>query len=108
MVAVGECLRRVVARVRPLTQGEHDVGHVVGLTCLDDARTVHIDTPPGEDGKRVTQSYSLDVSVPPEASQVCVCCVGVSRHCTVDRRCVCALSRCGNRAGVSGSTGGVL
>ena len=79
---------RVVARVRPLTEGEEGEGHSVGLSCLDDARTVQIDTLPGDDGRRVAQSYSLDASVPPDASQVCV----RGRACDT-YACVCAPSR---------------
>ena len=63
---------RVVARVRPLTQAEESSGHGVALACLDDARTVQIDLLPSDNGKRVAQSYSLDASIPPEASQVLI------------------------------------
>jgi hypothetical protein len=66
------CVCRVVVRVRPLTETEEGGGHIVGLSCLEDARTVQIDLPSGDNGKRIAQSYSLDASIPPEASQVCV------------------------------------
>ena len=61
-------------RVRPLTDAERDSGEKAALLCLDDQRTVHIDQPPGEDRTlrstgRVVQSYSLDASIPPDASQ---------------------------------------
>lgn len=60
---------RVVVRVRPLMESEVDKC-TLALACLDDARTVQINLPPGDNGKRISQSYSLDASIPPEASQV--------------------------------------
>ena len=70
---------RVVVRVRPLTEAEEGEGHGVALSCLDDKRTVQIDPLSSEDGKRIAQSFSMDASVPPDASQVsmhyaAVCC----------------------------------
>lgn len=70
-VAFVALVSRVVARVRPLTEAEQGEGHAVALSCLEDNRTVQIDPLSSEDGKRVAQSYSLDASVPPDASQVC-------------------------------------
>ena len=42
----------------------------MALSCLEDAQTVQIVSLPGDEGRRVAQSYSLDASVPPDASQV--------------------------------------
>jgi hypothetical protein len=60
---------RVVARVRPLTEAEESSGHAVALSCLDDARTVQIEMQASEKGNRIAQSFCLDASIPPEASQ---------------------------------------
>ena len=64
---------RVVVRVRPLTETEQGHGHGVAVSCCDDNRTVQIDPLNAEDGKRIAQNFSLDASVPPEASQVRRC-----------------------------------
>ena len=59
----------MVARVRPLTEAEESSGHAVALACLDDARTVQIEMQASEKGNRIAQSFCLDASIPPEASQ---------------------------------------
>ena len=69
-VTDGAKMCRVVARVRPLTESEEGGGHGVALSCLEDAQTVQIVSLPGDEGRRVAKSYSLDASVPPDASQV--------------------------------------
>ena len=53
-----------------MTESEEGGGHGVALSCLEDAQTVQIVSLPGDEGRRVAQSYSLDASVPPDASQV--------------------------------------
>jgi hypothetical protein len=60
----------VVVRVRPLRESQEEGCHGVALSCLEDAQTVQIVSLPGDEGRRVAQSYSLDASVPPDASQV--------------------------------------